>query len=101
MRAQGTCVWSPCRASADRGRTAFTVVAAEQEGEPVQVLAQLADVVGGVADELPQGGAEAAGIAGQPACQELQQLGELGRVYDVQPKFGHRGHRLPGRGRAA
>jgi hypothetical protein len=84
-----------------QGRTGLAVVAAEQEGEPVQVLAQFADVVGGVADELLQGGAEAAPVAGQPLAEELQQLGELGRVYDVQPEFGHRDHRLPGRGCAA
>ena len=45
-----------CLVRAEQG---LAVVAAEQEGEPVQVLAQLAGVVGGVADELPQGGAEA------------------------------------------
>jgi hypothetical protein len=61
------------RAGAEQG---LAVVAAEQEDEPVQVLAQLADVVCGVADELFQGGAEAAGIAGQPLAEELQQLGE-------------------------
>jgi hypothetical protein len=37
------------RAGAEQG---LAVVAAEQEDEPVQVLAQLADVVCGVADEL-------------------------------------------------
>src|SRR5215510_13976746 len=34
----------------------FAVVAAEQEGEAVQVHAQLADSVGGAADEVFQGG---------------------------------------------
>jgi hypothetical protein len=54
-----------------------------------------------VADEGVQRDAEPVRVAGQPLAEELQQLGELGRVYDVQPKSGHRGHRLPGRGRAA
>ena len=49
---------------------------------------------------VPQG-AEPVRVAGQPVGQELQQLGELGRVYDVQPELGHAGHRLPGRGCAA
>lgn len=39
---------SPLRAGAEQG---LAVIAAEQEDEPVQVLAQLAGVVGGVADE--------------------------------------------------
>ena len=91
-------ITSPGRAVAEQG---LAVIAAEQEGEPVQVLAQLADVVGGVTAELAQGDAEAPPIAGQPLAEELQQLGELGRVHDVQPDFGHRGHRLPGRGCAA
>src|SRR6266700_22060 len=77
------------------------VIAAEQEGEPVQVLAQLADVVCGVTDELSQGGAEAPPIAGQPLAEELQQLGELGRVHGIEPDLGHAIHRLPGRGCAA
>jgi hypothetical protein len=57
----GLVIASPGRAGAEQG---LAVVAAEQEGEPVQVLAQLADVVGGMADELLQGGAEAPPIAG-------------------------------------
>jgi hypothetical protein len=57
------------RIGAEQG---LAVVAAEQEDEPVQVLAQLADVVGGVADELFQRGAEAGGVAGQPLAEELQ-----------------------------
>src|SRR5436309_3822920 len=79
-------ITSPGRAVAEQG---LAVIAAQQEREPVQVLAQLADVVGGMTDELPQGGAEAAPIAGQPPAEELQQLGELGRVNDVQPYLGH------------
>ena len=51
----------------------FAVVAAEQEDEPVQVLAQLADVVCGVAHIVGQRGAELAGVAGQLAAEELQQ----------------------------
>jgi hypothetical protein len=42
---------SLCRVRAEQG---LAVIAAEQEGEPVQVLAQLGDAVGGVADELGQ-----------------------------------------------
>jgi len=34
------------------GRGGLAVVAAEQEGEAVQVIARLADVVGTVADEV-------------------------------------------------
>jgi hypothetical protein len=75
---------SLCRVRAGQG---LAVVGAEQEGEPVQVLAQLAEVVCGVADELFRGGAEAAGIAGQPLGQELQQFGELGGVGSVEPYF--------------
>ena len=86
------------RAGAEQG---LAVVAAEQEDEPVQVLAQLAGVVGGVADELFQQGAEAPPVAGQPPAQELQQLGELGRVHGIEPDIGHAVHRLPRRGCAA
>jgi hypothetical protein len=41
------------------------VAAAEQEDEPLQIGAQFAQAVGGVADELCQGGAQAGGVAGQ------------------------------------
>jgi crotonobetainyl-CoA:carnitine CoA-transferase CaiB-like acyl-CoA transferase len=34
------------------GRRGLAVAAAEQEGEPLQVLAQLVDVIGGMAGEL-------------------------------------------------
>jgi hypothetical protein len=47
----------------------LTVAAAEQEDKTVQVLAELLSVVGGVADEIPQGGAEAGRVAGQPAAE--------------------------------
>jgi len=40
----------------------FAVAAAEQEDEPLQVTAQVVQAVGGVADELCQRGAEAAGV---------------------------------------
>jgi hypothetical protein len=68
---------SLCRVGAVQG---LAVAAAEQEGEPLQVAAQLGQAVGGVADELCQGVAQAGGVAGQPLAEELQQLGELGRV---------------------
>ncbi len=45
--------------------------------------------VGGVAGELFQGSAETAGVAGQPAGEELQHFGEFGRVASVQSHFGH------------
>ena len=61
----------------------LAVASAEQEHEPLQVLAQLADVIGGVANEVLQGGAEAGGIAGQPFTEELQHLGQLGRIADL------------------
>jgi hypothetical protein len=43
----------------------LTVAAAEQEDESFQILAQLADAIGGMAGELFEGGAEAAGVTGQ------------------------------------
>ena len=58
---------SLCRAVAEQG---LAVVAAEQEDEPVQVLAQLSGAVGRVADEGFQRGAEPVRVAGQPACQD-------------------------------
>jgi hypothetical protein len=61
----------------------LAVAAAEQEDEPLQVITQLGQAVGGVADELCQGFAQAGGVAGQPLAEELQQLSELGRVDDV------------------
>jgi hypothetical protein len=56
-----------------RAEEGFAVVAAEEEGEAVQVLAQLADVVGGVADECFQRRAEAArSRASQPVRRTLR-----------------------------
>ena len=40
----------------------------------VQVAAQFVQAVGGVAGELRERGAEAAGVASQPPAEELQQL---------------------------
>jgi hypothetical protein len=40
----------------------LAVAAAEQEDEPFQVLAQLGEAVGGVADELVEGGGQASGV---------------------------------------
>ena len=48
------------------------MAAAEQEGEPVQVLAQLAGVVGGVADEVFQRPDQQAGVSAEPVGEELQ-----------------------------
>ena len=67
----------------------FAIAAAEQEGKALQVLAQLRDAVGGMADELFQRWAQAAGVAGQPLAEELQQFRELSRVGDVKFNFGH------------
>jgi hypothetical protein len=61
----------------------FAVAAAEQEDEPLQVTAQVVQAVGGVADELCQGGGHAGGVAGQPFAEELQHLGEFGGVGGV------------------
>src|SRR5206468_2644320 len=80
---------SLCRAGAEQG---LAVAAAEQEDEPLQVAAQLGQAAGGVADELCQGVAQAGGVAGQPLAEELQQLGELGRVDDVQFHLRHGSH---------
>jgi hypothetical protein len=74
----------------------LAVAATEQEDEPLQVLAQLADVIGGVAGELCQRGGQAGGVAVKPAGEELQHFREFGGVGSVKPYFGHRVHRLPG-----
>jgi hypothetical protein len=50
---------SLCRAV---GEQRLAVVAAEQEGEPVQILAQLAEVVCGITDVVLQGGVQTAGV---------------------------------------
>jgi len=67
----------------------LAVAAAEQEGEPLQVVAQLSEAVGGVADEVFQRWAEAAGVTGQPLAEELQHFGEFGGFGAVEPYFGH------------
>jgi hypothetical protein len=48
----------------------FAVIAAEKEGEAVQVLAELLGAVGGMADEGEQRGGQAIGVAGEPADDE-------------------------------
>jgi len=63
-----------------RAEERCAVVVAEQEAEAVQVLAQLAGAVGGVAGEVFQRCAKAGGVTGQPAAEELQQLSELGGI---------------------
>jgi hypothetical protein len=67
----------------------FAVASAEQEGKALQVVTQLADVVGGVADELFQQRAEATGITREPVRQELQHLGEFGCIGGIQGHLGH------------
>src|SRR5262249_26348841 len=67
----------------------LAVAAAEQENEGLRGGAQLREAVGGVADEVLEGGAEAGGVAAQPLAEELQDLRELSRVGDVKLYFGH------------
>src|SRR5215467_294777 len=74
---------------AERG---LAVAAAEQEDEPLQVITQVGRAVGGVADELCQGGAQAVGVAGQPLAEELQHLGQLASVGGVELDIGHGDH---------
>src|SRR5215470_1376001 len=61
----------------------LAVAAAEQEGEPFQVLTQLGDAVGGVADEFFQRCGEAGGVAGEPLAEELQHFGEFGGYLEL------------------
>ena len=86
------------RAVAEQG---LAVVAAEQEGEPVQVLAQLADVVGGVADELPQGGAEAPRSRASHRLRNCSSSASSAASTASSLTSGMAIHRLPGRGCAA
>lgn len=67
----------------------LAVAATEQEDEPFQVPAQLADVIGGVADELFQRGGQAGGVAVEPAGEELQHFGEFGGAGSAELYFGH------------
>jgi len=53
-------------------RRGLAVAAAGQEDKPLQVITQLGQAVGGVADELCQGVAQAGGVAGQSLAEELQ-----------------------------
>jgi len=83
----------------------LAVVAAEEEGEAVQVGAEGVRAVGGVADEGEQRGGKALGVGGQPAGDELEGLGELDGVGGVDAGLGHggagvslAGRRGPGRG---
>jgi len=72
--------WQLIAGKAEQG---LAVAAAEQEDEPLPVAAQLGQAVGGVADELCQGVAQAGGVAAQPLAEELQHFGEFGGVGDV------------------
>jgi hypothetical protein len=60
-RRAGTSAWS-------LAEQFLAVAAAEQEGEPLQVAAQLVQAAGRMADEVGQRRAEAAWIAGQPGA---------------------------------
>jgi hypothetical protein len=62
----------------------FAVTATEQEGEPVEVGAQLNGVVGTASHEAAQRLAESIGVSREPIVQKLKQLGALGSVAGVQ-----------------
>src|SRR5258708_2340125 len=70
------------------GEQVLAVVAAEQEDEAVQVVAQLRDAVGGVADALGEQGLQQR-FGGEPFAEEGQHLGELAGVVDVELYLGH------------
>ena len=56
------------------------------EDEPLQVTVQFVQAVAGVANELCQRAAEAAGVTVQPLAEKLQHFGEFGGVGGVEPK---------------
>ena len=62
------------RGRADQG---LAVAAAGQEGEALQVIAQLVEAVGGMAGELFQRCGQADGIAGQPGPSQTGPMPEL------------------------
>jgi hypothetical protein len=64
--------------TAGRAEERLAVVAAEQEGEAIQVAAQVRGAVSGIADEAGQRYPEAVGVAAEPVAEELQELSELG-----------------------
>ena len=64
-------VGSAGRGSRSWAEELLAVAAAEQEDEPLQVTVQFVQAVGGVANELCQRGAEAAGVTVQPFAEEL------------------------------
>lgn len=66
----------------------IAVAAAEQEDEAVDVVAQVLDAVGGVADKLFQRCAEAAGVAGQPLTEEGHHLGEFSGIGGIEDHAG-------------
>jgi hypothetical protein len=70
----------------------LAVAAAEQEDEAVQVVAQLRDAVGGVADALGEQGLQPR-FGGKPFAEEGQNLGELAGVADVEFQLGHESSR--------
>ena len=76
-------------ASLVRGEQGLTVVVTEQEGEPVQVVAQAVDVVARHANETSQGRVKQVVISGQPGAHKPQQLSKFARVPDVQAHTGH------------
>jgi hypothetical protein len=53
----------------------LAVASAKREHEPFQVLVQLGNPLSEAAHEFLQRRSEAAGIAGQPAGEELQRFG--------------------------
>jgi len=70
------------------GEQVLAVVAAEQEDEAVQVVAQLPGAVGRVADLLGEQGLQPR-VGGEPVTEEGEHLGELAGVVDVEFQLGH------------
>jgi hypothetical protein len=64
--------------------------AAGQEGEALQVIAQLVEAVGGMAGELFLRCGRTCAIAGQPAREKLLYFSEFGGIGFVKPYFGMR-----------
>jgi hypothetical protein len=66
----------------------LAVVAAEQEGEAGEVIAEHLDAVCRAAGEAGQGRAKLAGVGREPVIRELQQFGELDGVGGVRLVLG-------------
>ena len=77
-----------------RAEEGLAVTAAEQEDKPFQVAAQLGDAVGGVANEVLEGGAEAGGVAAQPLAADglRTRLAEVGTYEKPRRALSKRNH---------